>query len=62
VRTPQVAVELDISKLPEKIALLAVISPLANIILAGTSPTEKPATEFNDLIAILFSYIHIYLF
>jgi len=34
------------------VMLLVVISPLARIILAGISPTEKPAIEFNALIAI----------
>jgi hypothetical protein len=45
---------LDINKLPEKVALEAVISPLANMILAGTSPTEKPPTEFSGFSAILY--------
>ena len=45
------------------VPLFDVISPLANIIFAGTSPTEKPATEFSALIAILLCpYKCIYLF
>jgi hypothetical protein len=44
----------DINKLPEKVALDAVISPFANIIFAeGTSPTENPATELKGFNAIL---------
>ena len=42
--------------MPVVVKLLVVISPLANIILAGVSPTEKPATEFKDLIAMSLSY------
>ena len=37
--------------------LVVVTSPFAKMILAGVSPTENPATEFKDLIAICFSYI-----
>ena len=41
--------------------LVVVMSPFANIILAAISPTEKPPTEFNALIAIERSfYYYIY--
>ena len=56
---PPVIITLPIAfrfALPVVVILLVVISPFANIILAGISPTEKPATEFKGLSAILFSY------
>jgi hypothetical protein len=38
------------------------MSPFARIILAGVSPTEKPATEFKGLIAMLFFLVICYIY
>ena len=48
----------------ETVKLLAETFPLVSTTtVVGYSPTEKPATEFKGLIAILYSYvINIYRF
>jgi hypothetical protein len=41
--------------LPVVVMLVVVMSPLAKMTVEGVSPTEKPATEFKGLIAIVLS-------
>jgi hypothetical protein len=50
-----------INTLPVKLALAPLKSVLGYITFAGTSPTEKPPTEFKGFSAMIIPYLCIYL-